>query len=107
KIPGAVQIVGGPRGPEPIDDGEIEAIRRVIESVLPYDPHPFLTEGMEVEVVRGPLVGVHGILLRKDRAARLVISIALIHQAAAVEIHPADVAPIGPVVPRPASTRGR
>ena len=93
QIPSAVQIIGGPQGPEPIDESEIEGIRRVVDSMLPYDPHPFLTEGMEVTVVRGPLTGVHGILLRKDRATRLVISISLIHQAAAVEIHPADVVP--------------
>jgi transcription termination/antitermination protein NusG len=93
-VRGTVQIIGGPQGPEPIADAEIEAIRRVVESMLPLDPHPFLTAGMEVAVVRGPLAGVRGILLRKDRATRLVISIALIHQAAVVEIHPADVVPV-------------
>lgn len=93
-IPGAVQIVGGPQGPEPIDDSEIDAIRRIVEGVLPFDPHPFLAAGMEVTVVRGPLAGLRGILLRKDRATRLVISVALIRQAAAVEIHPADVVPV-------------
>ena len=41
-------------------------------SVLPYDPHPYLHEGMQVEVVRGPLQGVHGILLRKEKRHRLV-----------------------------------
>lgn len=25
-------------------------------SVLPYDPHPYLHEGMQVEVIRGPLL---------------------------------------------------
>lgn len=95
-VPSTIQILGGPQGPEPIDDSEIDAIRRVVDSMLPFDPHPFLTAGMEVEVVAGPLIGLRGILLRKDRATRLVISIALIHQAAAVEIHPADVAPVHP-----------
>ncbi|HMH50437.1 MAG TPA: UpxY family transcription antiterminator [Candidatus Acidoferrum sp.] len=93
-IPSTVQIVGGPQGPEPIDQSEIDAIRRIVEGVLPYDPHPFLAVGMEVAVVRGPLAGIRGILVRKDRATRLVISIALIQRAAAVEIHPADVVPV-------------
>ena len=46
-----------------------------------------------VEVVRGPLQGVRGILLRKEKRHRLVISVHLIQQAAAVEINVSDVAP--------------
>jgi len=49
---------------------------------------------MDVEVVRGPLMGVRGKLLRKDRVARLVIAVTLIRQAAVVEIHSADVVPV-------------
>ena len=50
---------------------------------------------MDVEVVRGPLAGVRGKLLRKDRITRLVLAVTLINQAAVVEIHPADVVPVG------------
>ena len=32
-------------------------IRRLGESPVHYDPHPFLSKGMEVEVVRAPLAG--------------------------------------------------
>ena len=42
-------------------------------SVLPYDSHPYLHEGMMVEVIRGPLQGVRGILLRKEKRYRLVL----------------------------------
>ena len=65
-----------------------------MSSVLPYDPHPYLHEGMQVEVVRGPLQGVHGILLRKEKHHRLVLSVRLIQQATAVEIDVKDVAPV-------------
>ncbi len=54
KTVGVVDIVGGTR-PEPIPDEEITAIQTLIRSVLPYDPHPYLQEGMRVEVIRGPL----------------------------------------------------
>ena len=54
-------------------------------SVLPYDPHPYLHEGM------------HGILLRKEKRHRLVLGVRLIQQAAAVEIDINDV-----VIPDPA-----
>ncbi|MGH7390719.1 MAG: transcription termination/antitermination protein NusG [Candidatus Rokuibacteriota bacterium] len=103
---GVVEILGNNAGPVPVAEDEIDAIRTLVTSTLPFDPHPYLTGGMQVEVVRGPLEGVRGILVRKDRRARLVVSIRLIQQAAAVELDAHDVVPAGsapgvltPVVP--------
>ena len=58
-------------------------------------PEPFfyLHEGMHVEVIRGPLQGAHGTLLRKDKRHRLVLGVRLIQQAAAVEVDVNDVVP--------------
>lgn len=94
KTPGVVGIVGVNGTIESVSSEEIEAIRTLVNGPLRYDPCPFLAEGMEVEVVRGPLMGVRGRLLRKDRGARLVISVTLIRQAASVEIDAADIAPV-------------
>jgi transcription antitermination factor NusG len=91
KTVGVVDIVGAGKRPEPIPDEEIAAIQTLMTSVLPYDPHPYLHEGMNVEVIRGPLQGVHGILLRKEKRHRLILGVRLIQQAAAVEIDTADV----------------
>ena len=91
---GVATLVGFAGKPEPVPDPEIEAIQRLAASTLQYDPHPFLTEGMDVEVVRGPLAGVRGKLLRKDRTTRLVLAVTLIRQAAVLEIHPADIVPV-------------
>ena len=89
---GVVQILGNHDGPVPVPDAEIEAVRRLVTCTLPYDPHPYLREGMQVEVIRGPMAGVRGILLRKGTRARLVIGVTLIHQAASVELDALDVA---------------
>jgi transcriptional antiterminator NusG len=94
KVPGVVNIVGSGIKPEAISDEEIGALKNLVDSALSYDAHPYLREGMAVEVIRGPLQGVRGILLRKDKRYRLVISVHLIKQAAAVEIDAADVMPI-------------
>jgi transcriptional antiterminator NusG len=94
-VVGVADLVGTSGAPEPVPDLEIEAIQRLASTTLQYDPHPFLVEGMDVEVVRGPLAGVRGKLLRKDRVTRLVLAVSLIHQAAVVEIHPADVVHAG------------
>lgn len=93
-VSGVVSIVGGGLRPEHVSDEEIDAIRLLMESRLAYGEHPYLEEGMMVEVIRGPLTGARGILLRREKRHRLVISIHLIKQSAAVEIDDCDVAPL-------------
>ncbi|MBS0183273.1 MAG: UpxY family transcription antiterminator [Nitrospira sp.] len=93
KVVGVLEVVGSKR-PEPIPEEEIESLKTLMASVLPYDPHPYLHEGMKVEVARGPLQGVHGILLRKEKRHRLVIGVRVIQQAAVVEIDVNDVVPV-------------
>jgi len=92
--PGASGFIGFNGGAEPVPDAEIAALRLLVATEIRYDPHPFLSEGMLVEVTRGPLAGVRGHIVRKDRSTRLVLAVTLIRQAAALEIHPADVAPV-------------
>lgn len=93
-VSGVVEIVGsGSRG-EPIPEGEISALKALMNSALPYDAHPYLQEGMAVRVIHGPLEGVQGILLRKAKRYRLVMAVHLIQQAAAVELDAADVVPV-------------
>ena len=91
---GVVHLVGMNGQAVPISDAEIDGVQRLVSTTLRYDPHPFLAEGMDVEVIRGPLAGVRGKLLRKDRVTRLVLAVTLVRQAAVVEIHPADVVPV-------------
>ena len=91
---GVADLVSINGHPEPVRDEEIDAIQRLLATKLQFDPHPFLEEGMDVEVVRGPLAGIRGKLLRKDRVTRLVLAVTLVRQAAVVEIHPADVVPL-------------
>ncbi len=91
---GVVQILGMHGEVTPIPDAEIGTIRQVLDSGLAVDPHPYLKEGMSVEIVRGPLQGVRAVLIRKDRHARVVVSVHLIRQSASVELDAADVAPL-------------
>src|SRR5207245_11265654 len=104
-VSGVVDIVGAGIRPESIPEYEIEALKVLMTSTLRYDAHPYLQEGMPVEVLRGPLTGVQGILLRKDKRHRLVISVHLIQQAAAVEIDDCDLVPLGGPCPRSLTTK--
>lgn len=91
---GVVRIIGSDGRPEPIPAEEIESLMIVMNNRAGYDLHPYLKEGMAVEVIRGPLQGVKGRLVRHSRHCRVVISISLIQQAVVVEIDAANIAPI-------------
>lgn len=93
-VSGVVGLVGRGQQPEPIQDEEIAVLQTLMASSLRYEAHPYLLEGMIVEVVRGPLEGVRGVLVRKAKRYRLVISVHLIRQATAVEIDDVDVVPV-------------
>ena len=93
KCTGVVNIVSFDGEIVSIPEHEIEAIRRLVESDLQFDPCPMIREGMMVEVTHGPLKGVFGRLVRKGAHARLVLSVDLIGQAVSVEVDAADVKP--------------
>jgi transcription antitermination factor NusG len=75
----------------PIPDAEVEAVRRLVTSDLQYDPCPLISVGARVEVIYGPLKGVTGLLVKKDRHARLVLAVDLIGRAVATTVDAADV----------------
>ena len=91
---GVARLVGISGRPIPVPDEQIAAVRTMVEQRLPYDPHPYLAEGMRVRIKRGVLVGAEGILIAKKQKHRLVISVDLIQQAVAVDIDSVDVEPV-------------
>jgi transcription antitermination factor NusG len=78
-----------------IPDQEIQSIQRVVDGPSSVEPHPFLKCGTRVRVIRGSLEGVEGILTRKKNLFRLVISVDMLAQSVAVEVHASDVEPCG------------
>ncbi len=94
KTGGVIEILGTNNVPESIPDSEIEGLKRVMQSRLPYEASLTLRPGMAVEVTRGPLAGVRGTLIRHDGRCRLLIAIDLIRQGAVVDIDAADVAAV-------------
>ncbi len=91
---GVVGIVSFGGEPAPIPDHEIGAIRRLVESDLQYDSCPFIREGMNVEVVRGPLKGILGRLVRKGSNTHLVISVESVNGSVSVLVDASDVVPV-------------
>jgi transcription antitermination factor NusG len=88
---GVVSLVSFHGQLTPVPDIEIDSIRTLVESELQFDPCPLIQEGDPVEVVKGPLRGVVGRLLRKGTRARLCLSVGLIGQGVSVELDACDV----------------
>jgi transcription antitermination factor NusG len=84
--PGIHAFVSSAGQPASVPPNEIDAIRRAVESGMRVEPHPLLRCGEWVRVKAGPLTGVQGILLRKKNLCRLVLSVAMLGEAAAVEV---------------------
>lgn len=96
QVPGAIEIIGSGLRPEPIPDSEITALQQVISSSQPYELQTQFVEGMAVQVIRGPLNGLQGKFLKKTDGCRLIVTINLIGQGAAVHIDANDIAPVRP-----------
>jgi transcription termination/antitermination protein NusG len=93
-IPGAVRFVGLEGRANPIPEEQIVSVRRFLESSIAVDSYPYMQVGTRVEVIAGPLKGIHGILVEKRGRFRFVIQVDLIRQAVSVEIDASDVRPI-------------
>jgi transcription antitermination factor NusG len=96
RIPGVFSIVASFGRPARIPANEIEGVRKLVESSLQIEPHPFLQCGDRVIVTSGPLHGLEGILIRKKNAFRLVISVEMLGRSAAVEIDAVNLQRIAP-----------
>ena len=98
-LPGVVHVVGNSSGPIPVDEAELDAVRRFVESGLSVTPWPYLREGEMVTVQYGPLAGLQGIVLRVKDSCRLVASLTLLQRSVAVELDRDSVKPVAPARP--------
>jgi transcription antitermination factor NusG len=92
--PGVVGIVGFAKQPAPVDEGEIESVRRILETGASCGPWPFIQPGQQVRIERGSLAGIEGTLMEVKSQFRLVISMTLLQRSVFVEIERDCVRPI-------------
>ena len=93
QAPGVVRLVGFGSQPAALQDHEIEALRQGLAGEIRLEPHPYLKVGQLVRVRTGPLQGLQGILVRKKKSLRFVISLDLIMRSVAAEIDMAELEP--------------
>lgn len=94
EIPSVTYLVGFNGHPVPLPDVEVEAIRTCAALRNGVEPHPYLRVGKRARIIRGPLRGLEGILLRRRGRCRFVISLELIMRSVAVEVEEADLSPL-------------
>lgn len=92
KTDSVVRILGNNGRPEAIPEDQISAIQTVIKNGIAIIPHPYLKEGIRVRVIRGPLAGIEGILIKTlTQKHRLILSVDILKESASVEIDEGDV----------------
>jgi transcription antitermination factor NusG len=84
----------GCNGPESIPDEEMVSLQKLTVSGLDFESHQYCEEGMHVEVIRGPLAGVRGILIRKAGHDHVVVRVRLIQQSASVQVVRSNIRPV-------------
>ncbi len=95
QVPGVVQLVSFNGRPAPLPEEDIQAIQDCMGRDRRAEPHPYLQAGRRMRVMRGPLLGLEGIILRRKNKTHFVLSFELIMRSVAVEIDETDLAPAG------------
>ncbi len=91
QVPGLVDLVSFQGAPAVLPDADIEQLRSALTSGVAALPHRYLNVGSRVEICRGALQGMRGILLRHQGQFRVVLSVEMIMQSIVVEVDEADV----------------
>ena len=94
QIPGLARLVGFNGQPFPLEDQEINGLRRALSDGLKAVPHPYLTLGRRVRITDGPLAGRTAILARRKGSVRLVVSMDLIQRSILVDVDADSVEPV-------------
>ena len=65
---------------------ELAALECALKSNMQLDPYSFAAIGKRCRVVKGPLRGIEGVVIERNRVTRLVLQVSMLGQGAALEI---------------------
>jgi len=92
QVPGVISLVSSGRQPAALASQEIESLRAGLPR-RQFEPHPYLAVGDKVRITEGPFAGMTGVLVRRKKDFRVVLTLDLIMQSVAVEIGMDEVEP--------------
>lgn len=93
-VPGVIRIVGFGKIPACLDEDEVAALRRVVNSEVTARPWKFVHEGDRVRLTCGALSGLEGVVVRASSSHYIVVNVTLMNRAVAAKIHPSQIAPV-------------
>jgi transcription antitermination factor NusG len=65
---------------------ELAAIEKALAGEASLDPYPFAAVGSRCRVTAGPFRGLEGIVLHRDKTARLLLQVTMLGQGASIEL---------------------
>jgi transcription antitermination factor NusG len=77
---------------------DLRRVDRMLSAELPLERSDILVPGQKVNIVAGPLGGLHGTLVRHGGQLRLVVEVTFLRQAVSAEIEAWMVEPAAPTV---------
>jgi transcription antitermination factor NusG len=86
QINGVLSFVGVRGEGIPIDESQIESLRALLSSGVPYSLCPFLQVGQRVRIRGGALEGIEGLLTARNGDHTLVISVEPIQRSIAIRV---------------------
>ena len=92
---GALSFVGRGKEPIPVPEIQIEHVRRLVASKVPFTAHPFLEIGQRVRIRGGALDGIEGILERRKGRDQLILSVQTIQRSLSISVEGYDVEAVG------------
>jgi transcription antitermination factor NusG len=85
RLPGLLSTVGNASGPIAIPDLDMELLRRIIDCKT-IEPHPPVGKGDRVRVMKGPLAGLVGVVLKKGNGVRFIVTLEMISKSVSLQI---------------------
>jgi transcription antitermination factor NusG len=94
QVPGVACLVSFAGKPAVVPAEEFARIQELLNRKVLATPHPYLNVGRRARVLDGPFAGLEGIVVRRNKRNRLVISLDLIARSIAVELGEANLEPV-------------
>lgn len=92
-IPGTCGVIVFNGRPATVTPDEIDRIRGIAGCSIAVESHPRLLLGEKIRIIRGPLAGLEGDLVREKNSLRFVVNVMMLNQAVSVEIERAWLEP--------------
>lgn len=89
ETPGVIRLVGFNGHPAILPDQEIESLQRSLEA-RKAEPCPYLSAGKRVRIAAGPLQGLEGVVMRRKKDLRIVVSVDCILRSFSLEVQASE-----------------